>query len=136
MDALAHEPTPVAPRAARSAGGDVRALRLSGAPDARSLGEELERTWIEARGAHRAAAFALSLVETCGRTRAERERDARRLLRLEADVPGLASRGRLRATLVGIDPQDHLLLLTGAPDVLDAAVERLARRWPVAPLEG
>jgi hypothetical protein len=94
-------------------------------------------------GRSRQTAVALSVVETCGRSRAARERDALRLVELEshdrADLQRSDSpREPLRATLVSVDTFDHFLLLD-APlargrALLEAITTGLGRFYPVAAL--
>ncbi|HYF60990.1 MAG TPA: hypothetical protein VEA81_18735 [Burkholderiaceae bacterium] len=120
---------------ASSTGPSCRALRLRAGIDAQALGDEIERLWLETRGPHRSSMVALSVVQTCGRSVDERERDALRLLRLEADgVDPAPSGARLLATLVSVDVAEHLLLLAAAPAALDALVARLSQRYPLAAL--
>jgi hypothetical protein len=129
-----HEPF----RARPSAGDDASALalRLSAGVDVDRLAEEIGRAWRSAAPARRDAAdVALSVVETCGRTPGERERDALRVLRDERRAAG--SRGTLRATLVSLGAREHLLLLAAAPgttalQALSAIAEDLERLYPVA----
>ena len=65
----------------------------------------------------------LSVVEICGRSSADRERDALRLLRTETP-PGA---GTLRATLVSLGPLEHLLMLAaGEQPAADGALALLA----------
>jgi hypothetical protein len=79
---------------------------------------------------------ALSLVETCGRSRDARERDALRLLEAEASAwPVRAPGAVLRAVLVRLDRTDHLLLLAapearGAAGRLAAVAAEVARLYP------
>ena len=94
-------------------------------------------------GRSRQTAVALSVVETCGRSRAARERDALRLVELESrDRPDLqrsdSPREPLRATLVSVDTFDHFLLLD-APlargrALLEAITTGLGQFYPVAAL--
>ena len=94
-------------------------------------------------GRSRQTAVALSVVETCGRSRAARERDALRLVELESrDLPDLqrsdSPREPLRATLVSVDTFDHFLLLD-APlargrALLEAITTGLGQFYPVAAL--
>lgn len=94
-------------------------------------------------GRSRQTAVALSVVETCGRSRAARERDALRLVELEshdrADLHRSDSpREPLRATLVSVDTFDHFLLLD-APlargrALLEAITTELGQFYPVAAL--
>jgi hypothetical protein len=99
------------------------AMRLTGV-DADALAAELVGLWQGAVGGHRQALrIDVSLVETCGRSGADRERDARRLLRAEVDEAAACACGcAMRATLVRLEPLEHLVLLACAPDVraLDA----------------
>ena len=118
----------------RSAPATAVAMRLTGV-DADALAEELVGLWQGAVGRHRPALRVdVSLVETCGRSGAERERDARRLLRAEVDEAAACACGcAMRATLVRLEPLEQMVLLTCAPDVraLDALgriAEELARR--------
>jgi hypothetical protein len=117
------------------------ALRIAPGPDADALGEQLPRLW-RARAAPRRGArrIELSIVETCGRSREERERDALRLLQAEAaGAPWAGERDTLRATLVSVDTDEHLLLLAAgsgavAAGAVAAVVSELARLYPVAML--
>lgn len=107
--------------------------------DLDALGADLHRLWqsFGARG-RRAARIEVSCVESCAESRAERERDARRLIELEGSAHrggGLAN--ALRATLVRLDPGEYLLLLA-APAAASAAalgqlVGELAQQYPLAP---
>jgi hypothetical protein len=107
------------------------ALRLSGQVDADALCDRLAGIWREVLRRPRAASrVELSVVEICGRSSADRERDALRLLRTETP-PGA---GALRATLVSLGPLEHLLMLAageqqspGGPLALLAA--ELGRRY-------
>ena len=114
------------------------ALRIGAAAgvDAQRLSDELGRAW-RARGGTRrdAPGVAMSIVETCGRTAADRERDALRLLDEERRAAG--PQGTLRATLVSLGAGDHLLLLAAAPgaappQALTTIVEDLGRMYPIA----
>ena len=99
------------------------ALRLSGQVDADALCERLAGIWREVLRRPRAASrVELSVVEICGRSSGDRERDALRLLRTETP-PGA---GALRATLVSLGPLEHLLML--------AAGEQPAAAGPLARL--
>jgi hypothetical protein len=139
----AARPTPPSNAApvVRPTAGHALALRLAGPVDADLLHEQLRRWWQAAvRRRPGAAAVALSRVESCARSRCEREHDALRLLRLEADagVPG-ESRDGLRATLVSVDAAEHLLLLAVDPDAqsaagLPAVCSALERQYRVEPL--
>jgi hypothetical protein len=94
-------------------------------------------------GRSRQTAVALSVVETCGRSRAARERDAFRLFETESrecgDLPRTDdAREPLRATLVSLDAFDHLLLLN-APlasgrALLETITAGLGLLYPVAAL--
>jgi hypothetical protein len=88
-------------------------VRLRTDVDTDALREHLARLWCEQGGRRRArSGVELSVVETCGRSPGERERDALRLLGLEAASRRDAASGvPLRATLVSVDARDHLLLL-------------------------
>ena len=129
-------PPPSRTRPAVPDDGPALALRVSAGVDADRLAEELGRAWRATACARRSApGIALSVVETCGRTPGERERDAMRLLADErhADRP----RGTLRATLVSLGAGDHLLLLAAAPGAtalaaLSAIAADLGRLYPVA----
>ena len=131
--------TPPHARHAAAERASVVALRIRTGVDADRLRDELRRSW-RATGRPRhddAACVALSIVETCGRTPAERERDALRLLDDERRATG--RRGTLRATLVALGAGEHLLLLaaspgTGAPEPLSAIADDLGRRYPVTPV--
>jgi hypothetical protein len=129
-----HEPFRVRPAAGDDA--PALALRLSAGVDVDRLAEEIARAWRAARPTRRDAAdVALSVVETCGRTPGERERDALRVLRDERRAAG--PRGTLRATLVSLGAREHLLLLAAAPgttalQALSAIAEDLERLYPVA----
>jgi hypothetical protein len=118
---LAPPSPPHSPRAATAAprgedgrgpdGAEARriALRLSGQVDADALCERLAGIWREVLRRPRAASrVELSVVEICGRSSGDRERDALRLLRTETP-PGA---GALRATLVSLGPLEHLLMLS------------------------
>lgn len=116
------------------------ALRLHAGIDTDRLESELARLWQQRAGTRRnGSGVEMSVVETCGRNSIDRERDAMRLLRLEAEQPGTGNRGEpLRATLVSVDSADHLLLLA-APAACSAAVlcglvAELARLYPFAAL--
>jgi hypothetical protein len=89
-------------------------VRLRADVDTDALREQLARLWREHGGRCRArSAVAMSVVETCGRSTGERERDAMRLLGLEAATRCDAGAGLpLRATLVSIEARYHLLQLT------------------------
>ncbi|RPH43149.1 MAG: hypothetical protein EHM87_14675 [Burkholderiales bacterium] len=108
------------------------ALRLSALVDADALCERLAGIWRDAlRRPRGASGVELSVVEICGRTRGDRERDALRLLRTETAPTACA----LRATLVSLDPHEHLLMLTAAahPAVvgpLAALAAELGRQYP------
>jgi hypothetical protein len=130
---------PHAPFHAHPAAAEVApalALRLSAGVDVDRLAEELGHAWRAVRGARRdAAGIALSVVETCGRTADERERDALRVLRDERHAAG--PRGTLRATLVSLGAGEHLLLLASAPgatalQALASIAEDLERLYPIA----
>ena len=94
------------------------AMRLSGI-DAETLAEQLTALWEDAAGRYRPALrFDVSLVETCGRSGAEREHDAHRLVRAEANEAAACACGcAMRATLVRLERLEHLVLLACAPDV-------------------
>jgi len=107
--------------------------------DLDALGADLHRLWQSfGTSGLRGARIEVSCVESCAESRAERERDALRLIELE----GAAHRGgglanALRATLVRLDPGEYLLLLA-APAAASAAslsqlVGELARHYPLAP---
>jgi hypothetical protein len=107
--------------------------------DLDALGADLHRLWQSfGTSGRRAARIEVSCVESCAESRAERERDARRLIELEGGAHrggGLAN--ALRATLVRLDPGEYLLLLA-APAAASAAslsqlVRELARHYPLAP---
>jgi hypothetical protein len=129
-------PAPAPPRHAPAGSAPALALRIGAGVDPDRLGVELRRAWRDAGGTRRdATGVALSIVESCGRTPTERERDALRLLDDERRAAG--PHGTLRATLVGLRPAEHLLLLAlapgaAAPQALPAIAEALARRYPVA----
>jgi hypothetical protein len=110
-------------------------VRLKTALDVDALGEHLVRTWRRQGGRRRAGPVVeLSVVETCGRNPAEREQDARRLLRLEARGCGRGAAGAaLRATLVSLDSRDHLLLLatSDAGALLRPLVAELSLAYPL-----
>ena len=113
------------------------ALRVSTMVDADVLAEDLARLWRETPCRMRAASrVELSVVETCGRSAADRERDALRLLHAEAEGPPCAA--ALRATLVSFAGGDHLLLLAASPKAgagaLAALTDGLALRYPVSPV--
>lgn len=128
------------------------ALRLQAGVDVDLLAAQLRelcttepgpRGQAHALGGSRQTAVALSVVETFGRSRAERERDALRLVELESrdacDLPRADSpREPLRATLVSVDTFEHLLLLH-APlargrALLEAVTTGLGLLYPVAAL--
>jgi hypothetical protein len=119
-------------------GGAARlALRLHAGVDADRLESELARLWEETGPRRRGRGVELSVVETCGRNPADRERDAMRLLRLEADRSASGSRTEpLRATLVSLDSADHLLLIAApaacGAAVLSGLVAGLSRLYPFA----
>jgi hypothetical protein len=134
-----HHPEPPPPSLHRGAPCATRALRLTDAVDADALAEQLERLWRAATGRRGPGArVALSVAEPCARTRAERERDAMRLLNAETDrSDGARSIGTLFATLVCLGAREHLLLLVStagghSTDALAATVEGLARLYPLA----
>jgi hypothetical protein len=112
-------------------------VRLKTALDIDALGEHLVRTWRAQGGRRRPGPVVeLSIVETCGRTPAEREQDAQRLLRLEARGCGRGAAGvPLRATLVSLDRSDHLLLLAtsdeGGAALLHPLVTELSLTYPL-----
>jgi hypothetical protein len=113
------------------------ALRLHADVDTDLLETELSRLWQAAGPRRCCCGVELSIVETCGRNPADRERDAMRLLRLEADQSGSGSRKEpLRATLVSLDLTDHLLLLAApaacSAAVLSGLVAELSRLYPFA----
>jgi hypothetical protein len=112
------------------------ALRLPEPVDAELLREQIAALWPRGgtRGT-RSRRIELSVVETCGRTPDEREHDALRLLRAEADTPG--PMGLLRATLVRLSASEHLLLLTAVAtpsDGLIALASELGRLRTVSAL--
>ncbi len=128
------------------------ALRLQAGVDADLLAAQLRDLCTAEQGQHgqaqplggsRPTAVALSVVETCGRSRAARERDAFRLFETESresgDLPRTDSaREPLRATLVSVDAFDHLLLLD-APlargrALLETITTGLGLLYPVAAL--
>jgi hypothetical protein len=120
-----------------------RLLRLRTGTDADTLREQLSQLCRQLPGGGRAApamAMAVSVVETCGPSAADRERDALRVLDAEARTPGSAApRRMLRATLVSVAPDEHLLLLAVAPDtamqrLLSMLVGELSRLYPAAAL--
>jgi hypothetical protein len=115
----------------------VRTLRVAGAVDADTLRAQLDRLWSPGDSRGRSPpGVALSLVETCGRSRDARERDALRLLEAEASAwPVRAPGAVLRAVLVRLDRTDHLLLLAapearGAAGRLAAVAAEVARLYP------
>lgn len=116
-------------------------LRLRTGADADALGEQLSGLCRQLPGGRRAApVMALSVVETCGRSPADRERDALRLIDAEARAacPNTL-RPTVRATLVSIGPDEHLLLLAVAPvtameRLLATLVGELSRLYPAASL--
>ncbi len=131
--------SPHTPSRARHATPDpapVLALRIGAGVDADRLSDELGRAWRAAGASRRdAPGVAMSIVETCGRTPAERERDALRLLDEERRAAG--PHGTLRATLVSLGAGDHLLLLAAAPGAtvlhaLSTIAEELGRFYPIA----
>ncbi len=109
------------------------ALRLSGQVDADALCERLAGIWREVLRRPRAATrVELSVVEICGRSSGDRERDALRLLRTETP-PGA---GALRATLVSLGPLEHLLMLAAgeqptAVGPLAMLAAELGHRYPM-----
>lgn len=112
-------------------------MRLSAEVDADALVEDLARLWADAPSRTRAASrVELSVVETCGRSAADRERDALRLLHAEADGPPCTA--ALRATLVSLAAGEHLLLLAASPKVgstdLIGLADALARRYRASPV--
>jgi hypothetical protein len=125
------------------------ALRLQAGVDADLLAAQLrdlctaESGQAQRLGRSRQTGVALSVVETCGRSRAARERDAFRLVEIEsrdcADLQRSNSpREPLRATLVSVDTFDHFLLLD-APlargrALLEAITIGLGLLYPVAAL--
>ncbi len=112
------------------------ALRLSAHIDAEALCEQLAVLWRDAlRRPRGGSGVELSIVEICGRSRGDRERDAIRLLRTETAPTACA----LRATLVSLDPGEHLLMLAaaahpGAVAPLAALVAELGRQYPTQSL--
>lgn len=127
---------PSGPRTVAGEETPALALRLSTGIDPERLADDLGRAWRRLGGTRREAArVALSIVETCGRTAHERERDALRVL---SDERRAASpRGTLRATLVSLGSREHLLLLAAAPgatalQALSAIAEDLERLYPIA----
>jgi len=128
-----------APPAALAAHSGALALRLSAPLDPDHLREHLAACWQATGGRRRdRSTFTLSVVESCARSRHARERDALRLLALEAaNAPACDDRDRLRATLVSLEASEHLLLLSVAPKACTSALLRsladeLARRWPIS----
>jgi hypothetical protein len=145
-------PTPPHPPALAPSVSHRIALRLQAGVDVDLLAAQLRELCITESGprgqAHplggrRPTAVALSVVETCGRSRAARERDALRLVELESRDAGDLQRcdnprEPLRATLVSVDTFDHLLLLD-APlargrALLEAITTGLGQLYPVAAL--
>ena len=143
-------PTPPHPPALAPSVSHRIALRLQAGVDVDLLAAQLRELCITESGprgqAHplggrRPTAVALSVVETCGRSRAARERDALRLVELESRDAGDLQRcdnprEPLRATLVSVDTFDHLLLLD-APlargrALLEAITAGLGQLYPVA----
>jgi hypothetical protein len=131
-----------APLAQAPVGTGTMALRLSATLDPDLLREQLGVCWQASGGRRRdRSTFAMSVVESCARSRQARERDALRLLALEAaDAPAFEGRDFLRATLVSLDAAEHLLLLAVAPKECTAAllrhlVDELARRYPVSTID-
>jgi hypothetical protein len=141
-----HRPSSAAPTSHRIA------LRLQAGVDADLLAAQLRELCTAEPspsgrapplGGSRQTAVALSVVETCGRSRAARERDALRLVELESrDCDDLqrsdSPREPLRATLVSVDTFDHFLLLD-APlargrALLEAITTGLGQFYPVAAL--
>lgn len=126
LDTVTSQQSPAAPDpgTAGPPGAACLLLRLRTATDPDALADQLSRLCRQLPGGRRAApAMAVSVVQTCGRSAAERERDALRLLETEARATRCAtSRPTVRATLVSIGADEHLLLLAVAPD---AAMERL-----------
>lgn len=103
--------------------GHALALRLHASIDAEQLREQLRRWWQPPTCRRRSTpSVMLSVVETCARSRQDRERDALKLLRLEADAhPRGEPHEGLRATLVSLDATEHLLLLVVDPGAASAA---------------
>lgn len=137
---LPHSPraATAAPRCEDGCGRDSAeapriALRLSGQVDADALCERLAGIWREVLRRPRAASrVELSVVEICGRSSGDRERDALRLLRTETP-PGA---GALRATLVSLGPLEHLLMLAAgeqptAVGPLAMLAAELGHRYPM-----
>lgn len=128
------------------------ALRLQAGVDVDLLAAQLRelcstepgpRGQAHALGGSRQTAVALSVVETCGRSRAARERDALRLVELESrDACDLqrcdSPHEPLRATLVSVDTFEHLLLLdmplARGRALLEAVTTGLGLLYPVAAL--
>lgn len=135
-------PSLVPPQAVRAANGDLGpaprvALRVSAEVDADVLVEDLAGLWRDALAHRRASSrVELSVVETCGRSAADRERDALRLLHAEVDGPPCAA--ALRATLVTLGAGEHLLLLAASAKLgqvgLAALVDGLGRRYRLSPV--
>jgi len=130
------------PSAGARADTGTIALRLSAALDPDLLQEQLAACWQSSGGRRRdRSTVAMSVVESCARSRQARERDALRLLALEAaDAPCPDGRDFLRATLVSLDTAEHLLLLSIAPNECTAArlrylADELARRYPVSAID-
>lgn len=113
------------------------ALRVGVSIDLDALTADLRRLWLARSDSNRRQSkVEFSVVEPCAGTRAERERDAMRLLELESAAHrggGLAM--SLRATLVTLDPDDHLLLVAAPASTstssLHALVDELAALHPL-----
>lgn len=134
---------PAPPPKAHPPAGHALALRLCAPVDADLLHDQLRRWWQPPSCRRRGvAAVVLSVVESCARSRRERELDALRLLMLEAEAeadPRREPRDGLRATLVILDASEHLLLLAVDPGASAAAglpelSSALARHYPVEPV--
>jgi hypothetical protein len=128
-------PAPAA-GASDGAGSAGLTVRLAARIDVDALGEHLVRLWRQQGGGGRAGPVVeLSVVETCGRSPAERERDALRVLQAEslehARAPGTVP---LRATLVSLGTHDHLLRLAVPADaaaLLGRLVAHLSQAYPL-----
>lgn len=128
------------PHPARPLAPDRVALRVTG-PQASAFPEALPALWRAVTGGRAARArIELSVVETCGRSCDDRQRDALRLLQAEADtVAGTRSRAALRATVVRIDAREQWVMLAAHPDrdtrdAVDRLVAELAGRYRGEPL--
>jgi hypothetical protein len=131
---------PTAPDPASAPAPARVALRVTG-PEAGAFPEALPALWRAVSGGGRTRArIELSVVETCGRCGDDRQRDALRLLRAEANAVAGSVRGAaLRATVVRIDAREQWVMLAAQPDratreAVDRLVAELATRFRGVPL--